>query len=132
VQHFKEGGHKLVCAGRSKEDGKKGPLTFAECTEKATRYQTDKMWASSLPYYCAMLELTERQVNTLHFQVGNILWPISVCYRNLDRVEEASSCLQRALVIKEIHNDGSEEKNKELFNLYVDYKNHPCVYLPRK
>jgi tetratricopeptide (TPR) repeat protein len=62
-----------------------------------------------------MLELTMRSLGLFHFQVGNLLSVMSTCYRNIDRFESADACLQQMIVVKEFLNDGSAEKNKELF-----------------
>lgn len=98
VEHFKQGGHKMVCPGR-----KTGlPLTFNECAQKANEYHTRKMWVACLPYYSAMLELTERSVGLFHDQVARILEAMATCYKMMSKFEEAAQCLQRALVIREI------------------------------
>lgn len=116
VEHFKEGGHKLVCPGKAKDPSKKPPLSFATCNEKAQKYYTEENWEAALPYYSAMLELTARPLGLFHFQVANCLQLIGNCYRNLKKFDEASQIFQRMIVIREVNNDGSEEKSKELFN----------------
>ena len=61
TEHFKEG-HKLVCQGRAKG----APLKFQECVDKASSYFERKMWGAALPYYAAILELTERGLGVFH------------------------------------------------------------------
>lgn len=107
IEHFKEGGHKMICPGR---DGKE-PLKFTDCMDKATRFYTEEMWVAALPYYSAMLELTERQVGTLHMQNAGLLEVMSKCYRHQNKFPEAVQCLQRSMVILDLHNDGSLERN---------------------
>lgn len=112
TQHFKEG-HKLVCPGRTKG----APLKFNECVEKATRYYDGKMWVAALPYYAAMLELTERTIGIFHPQCATILSALADCYENQDRLEEYIQCLSRIIVIREMLHDGSLETSKGMFNL---------------
>lgn len=111
VEHFKEGGHKLICPGKVT----KAPLTFAECAKKAEHYHSENMWLAALPYYSAMLELSARTLGIFHFQIANCLQVMATCYKKLNRLEHAAQIFQRMLVIREVNNDGSEEKNKELF-----------------
>jgi len=126
VEHFKEGGHKMICPGRTKGP----PLTFQQCAERANHYHTEKMWVAALPYYGAMLELTERVLGLFHFQAGNVLEVMATCYRMTGRIEHAIQCLQRVCIVKDLHNDGSVAKNKEAFSvmgllseLYVQTEN---------
>ena len=56
VEHFKECGHKLVCEGKKSDKQN----SFKDLAEKAQKYHTQQMWLASLPYYGAMLELTEK------------------------------------------------------------------------
>ena len=112
VEHFKEGGHKFVCPGRIRGERGKPPLTFAECNEKAGNYYSQRMWLAALPYYAAMLELTERTLNVFHPQVGNLLHVIMECYKGHSKIDKAILCLQRMILIREVNNDGSSEKNK--------------------
>lgn len=107
VEHFKDGGHKMICPGR---EGKE-PLTFKNCMEKAAKFYSQEMWVAALPYYSAMLELTERQVGTLHMQNAGLLEVMSKCYRHQNKFSEAVQCLQRSIIIRDMHNDGSPEKN---------------------
>ena len=73
------------------------------------------MWLAALPYYSAMLELTERSLGVFHYQVGNLLQVLATCYKNLDKLDKTLALHQRMIVIREFNNDGSAEKNKELF-----------------
>jgi len=101
----------MVCPGRKKG----APLAFQACYEKAIQYHEQKMWLAALPYYGAMLELTERSLGLFHPQVGNALEAISTCYRMIGRIDDAIQCLQRIVLVRELNNDGSPEKNKEAF-----------------
>ena len=123
VEHFKEGGHRFICPGRTKGERGKPPLAFAECNEKAGNYYSQRMWLAALPYYSAMLELTERTLSGIHPQVGNLLHVIANCFKELGKVDKAILCLQRMIVIREINNDGSEEKNK-------GYHQNFCIFHP--
>eukprot|EP01038_Epipyxis_sp_PR26KG_P006404 gene6404-8815_t len=111
TEHFKEG-HKMICPGKTKGT----PLTFNECAAKATKYYTQQMWLAALPYYSAMLELSERSLGLFHPQVGSLLEVIANCYKNLERWVDAIGCLQRVIVIRELTNDESIEQNKALFS----------------
>jgi tetratricopeptide (TPR) repeat protein len=113
IEHFKDGGHKMVCPGRTKSP----PLTFNDCLQKASKYYSQQMWVAALPYYCAMLELTERQVGLLHPQNANLLDVIATCYRNQEKIRYAIECLQKCIPIREYENDGSLEKNQASINL---------------
>ena len=73
------------------------------------------MFVAALPYYGAMLELTERPLGLFHFQVGNILDAMCTCYEQTGNLEKAVSLLQRIIIIKEVNSDGSMEKTKEAF-----------------
>jgi tetratricopeptide (TPR) repeat protein len=64
-----------------------------------------------------MLELTERTCGLLHPQISRVLEIMATCYKQLDKYPEAIQCIQRSLVISEIHNDGSPEGNTALFNI---------------
>jgi tetratricopeptide (TPR) repeat protein len=141
VEHYKDG-HKLICPGREKGINiylsvplsftfiypvlilhhtviyfLGTPLTFQQCFEKASSYFTEKKWNAALMYYSAMLELTERSLGILHDQDANCLDVMALCYRHQNKMDAAIQCLQRCLVIREIHNDGSDVKNKALANL---------------
>jgi tetratricopeptide (TPR) repeat protein len=100
-----------MSVGRKKD----APLTFPQVAERAHKYHTQKLYLAALPYYSAMLELTERPLGLFHFQVGNILEAMSTCYEHTGAKEKAISCLQRVILIKEVHNDGSSDKSKESF-----------------
>lgn len=64
-----------------------------------------------------MLELTERALGILHPQIARLLEAMATCYKQIDKFDEASECLQRALLIKEVNNDQTPETSLELFNL---------------
>ena len=120
----------MVCPGRKKGS----PLTFQQCVEKASDYYGKQMWVAALPYYGAMLELTERAVGVFHPQVGNILDLIATCYRKLGKIEEAIQCLRRVVIVREANNDGTPEKNREAFTtmgllseMYVEVGNIPLA-----
>jgi len=110
VEHFKEGGHKLICPG-----SKKKILSFNECMEKASEAFREKQWSVALQHYSAMLELTERSLGILHFQCANVLAVMVTCYKSQGKFEAASQCLNRVIVIREMYNDGSPERNRELY-----------------
>jgi len=107
VEHYKDGGHKMICPGREAKE----PLSFRDCMDKATRFYTQEMYTAALPYYSAMLELTERQVGTLHLQNAGLLEVMSKCYRHQNKFPDAVQCLQRSMIILDLHNDGSHERN---------------------
>lgn len=112
TEHYKEGGHKLVCAGR-----KDKALSFQDCLERAQRSHNEKMWMSALMFYGGMLELTERAVGLFHPQVAKILDAMATCYKMKGKYEEAGQCLQRVLVIRELMNQqGTAEGNRAVFN----------------
>mmetsp|Transcript_40094 Transcript_40094/g.40891 ORF Transcript_40094/g.40891 Transcript_40094/m.40891 type:complete len:339 (-) Transcript_40094:124-1140(-) len=111
VEHFKEGGHKMVCPGRQKG----APLTFNQCAEKAQEYYSKQMWIAALPYYSGMLELTQRVLGFRHTQVANLLNVIAIIYRKLNRIEYAISCLQKVLVVKHVTDKGTAEEYKDAF-----------------
>lgn len=105
-EHFKDGGHKMICKGREK-----GPLTFQACVEKATKHYNSQMYKAALPYYGAMLELTSKHAGQFHSQNAGILDIMATCYCKLEKYDYALHCLQRCVVIREMENDGSPEKN---------------------
>lgn len=108
----------MICAGRKTSK----PLTFNECATKANKYHTDKMWVATLPYYGAMLELTERYssvkivitsqhlksypihrtLGLFHPQVAQILEAMHTCYTMMGKYEQSIACVQRILIIKEL------------------------------
>lgn len=112
VEHFKEGGHKMVCPGRAKGP----PLSFKECNDRAQKYYADKMWLASMPYFGAMLELTERQVGLFHPQVANIMEAMSYSYKMLQKYEQSIQCLQRVVLLRDMEQDESPDKTKKVFN----------------
>jgi tetratricopeptide (TPR) repeat protein len=69
----------------------------------------------ALPYYGAMLELTERVFGLFHFQCGNILEAMCTCYEKTNKMDKAVACLQRVIVLKGVTGDESDEKSKECF-----------------
>lgn len=95
--------------------GKKGGniLTFKECAEKAQKYHTDKMWTATLPYYGAMLELTERSLGLFHPQVANVLSAMHTCYSMMKKYEQSIQCMQRVLLIREFQAATDPEKPEE-------------------
>lgn len=101
----------MICPGRVKD----APLTFAQVLEKAQKFHQQKMYVAAIPYYSAMLELTERPLGIFHFQCGNILEALSLCYEQSGHLDKAVLVLQRAILIKESVSDGSIEKTKEVF-----------------
>lgn len=113
IEHFKFGGHKMICPGKTKGE----VLKFNDIAMKAHRYHNEKSWIVALSYYGAMLELTERSLGLFHAQITKILEAMSYCYRMQDKYEEAAQCLQRVLIYKEFENpDGDNiEKSKETF-----------------
>ena len=111
MEHFKEGGHKMICPGRQKD----APLTFAQVAEKAQKFHGEGKFIAALPYYGAMLELTERALGLFHFQCANILEAMCTCYEKAEKFEKATHCLQRVIVLKEVMSDNSVEKNREVF-----------------
>jgi hypothetical protein len=48
----------MICPGKASSK----PLPFGDCAAKAQKYHGEKMWTAALPYYSAMLELSERYV----------------------------------------------------------------------
>ena len=101
VEHFKEGGHKLICPG-----SKKKILAFAECFEKATESFKQAQWPVALQHYSAMLELTERIKGILDLQCANLLAVMITCYKQMGKWQEASECSNRVILIREMYNDG--------------------------
>ena len=112
TEHFKEG-HKLVCQGRAKG----APLKFQECVDKASSYFERKMWVAALPYYAAILELTERGLGVFHPQTMLALEGMCTCYGKQEKFNEQSECLTRIITTKELYNDSSLECSKDLYNL---------------
>lgn len=111
VEHFKEGGHKMICPGRQKGE----PLKFPELVEKAQKFHSQQMFVAALPYYSAMLELTERQLGLFHPQVGNILNVMCTCYENSGHLDHAAVLLQREILIKELTGEENIETTKQAF-----------------
>ena len=66
VEAFKSCGHKMIC-NKKKED-----LNFMSMVEKANKYYEKSMWIAALPYYGAMLELTERKAGIFHMQCAQV------------------------------------------------------------
>lgn len=131
VEHFKEGGHKFVCPGRVKGEKGQEPLNFDTCNQKGTSYYKQQMWLAALPYYSAMLELSQRELGLLHPQCGELNRVLAGLYKLLGKLEKSASCQQIVILIKEIYSDGSIESSKELFKLsgvlgetYNDMGNH--------
>jgi tetratricopeptide (TPR) repeat protein len=113
IEHFKENGHKLICPGKTK--GK--ILAFADCAQRAQKCFEEKMWLSCICYYGAMLELTERSVGLFHPQVGSLLEILALCYKMLEKWNEAIGCLQKVVMISEIDDTtDSKVKDAKLFN----------------
>lgn len=117
VEHFKEGGHKFICPGRVKGEKGQEPLDFDTCSEKATSYYSQKMWLAALPYYSAMLELSQRSMGLFHPQCGKLLHVISGLYKLMGKLDKSAHCLQVVILIMEMFNDGSKETSKEMFKL---------------
>ena len=84
VEHFKEGGHKIICKG-SKD---KSPLTFNECYEKASKFHQTGQYRSAVTFYAAMLELTEKTLGIFHPQVQKLLEQLIFCYKQLGKFNE--------------------------------------------
>ena len=112
TEHFKEG-HKLICQGRAKG----APLKFQECVDKASSYFERKMWVAALPYYSAILELTERGLGVFHPQTILALEGMCTCYAKQEKFNEQAECLTRIITTKELYNDNSLEYSKDLYNL---------------
>jgi hypothetical protein len=95
VEHFKEG-HKLVCPGRTKG----APLAFQDCVNKASQYFERGMWVAALPYYAAILELTERHAGVFHPQTVLALDGMATCMLKQGKWDELSELLTRILLTK--------------------------------
>ena len=95
TEHFKEG-HKLVCAGRTKG----APLAFQDCVSKASAYFEKGMWVAALPYYAAILELTERHAGVFHPQTVLALDGMATCMLKQGKWDELSELLTRILLTK--------------------------------
>lgn len=112
TEHFKEG-HKLICKGRTKG----APLKFQECVEKATSYFEREMWVAALPYYAAILELTERSVGLFHGQCVLALDGMATCYLKMEKFDHHQECIQRIVLTKDMYHDGSVAYSKDMYNL---------------
>lgn len=88
---------------------------FSDVAAKAEKFRQQNMFIAALPYYSAMLELTERTLGLFHFQVGNILEAMCTCYEQANSLDKAATLLQRVIIIKEICSDGTLETSKEAF-----------------
>ena len=115
VEHFKEGGHKFICPGRIKGEKGQEPLNFDTCSQKATSYYSQKMWLAALPYYSAMLELSQRSVGLFHPQCGKLLHVIAGLYKLMGKLDKSAHCLQVVILIMEMFNDGSKETSKGVY-----------------
>ena len=112
VEHFKEGGHKFICPGRVKGEKGQKPLSFDACSQKATTYYSQQMWLAALPYYSAMLELSQRSLGLFHPQCGKLLHVVAGLYKMMEKLDKSANCLQIVILIKEMFNDGSKESSK--------------------
>eukprot|EP01031_Cornospumella_fuschlensis_P027837 gene27837-33618_t len=108
IEHFHEGGHKLICAGKKKGS----PLPLNECMSRVVILVNDENWAEALPYYGALLEFAERNMGSNHSHTVNILSTMVMCYKKLGRFVEAGECLHRILAIHEQTN--CENQNNSL------------------
>jgi len=112
VEHYKEGGHKLICTGTKREGG---PMVFAECEKEATRLYGEQKWAEAIPYFSAMLELTERALGKMEFSVVPIIDSMSACYQKAGKLDKAAHLLQRLIIVFEIYQRDNIEDSRTSF-----------------
>lgn len=112
VEHFKEGGHKLICTGTKREGG---PMTFGQCKDEATRLFSEQKWDASLPFFGAMLELTERTLGKMEFSIVPILDSLSACYQKMGKLDKAAHLLQRLIILFEIYQRDNLEDSRTSF-----------------
>lgn len=74
VEHFKYGGHKLVCDGRKNAEV---PLVFDNFVQAADTAMKVRDFKTALINYGAMLELTEKNSDIFHPKCANILDQVS-------------------------------------------------------
>lgn len=101
VEHYREGGHKLICPGRKKGS----PLPLNECMSRVVTLVSKEEWSEALPYYGALLEFSEKNMGSNHSHTVNILNTMVMCYKQLKRYSEVEQCLRRILSIHEQTND---------------------------
>ncbi|RYG68230.1 tetratricopeptide repeat protein [archaeon] len=111
VEHYHEGGHKLICVGRKKGS----PVPLNECMSRVVTLVNQEKWSEALPYYGALLEFAEKNMGSNHSHTVNILNTMVMCYKRLKRYEEVEQCLQRTLGIHEQSSDEHQQKSHLIF-----------------